>query len=224
MLIGIAVAVVALTLAVVTALLSLLELARSRERLVRSVGELDRSLAGVSETLRRALDASTAEPREPTAELGLVLDLDELLAHVAWEAARCAESDAAAVRVEGPADEPVLGAFGSDRAVTLLESASRAAGDRPFRSLTVDWTFPPLLETREDVFRSALLVPVLEGGRETGAIAAYSRRAQAFRPEHAHALEALAAEAADAIAAARRFAAVATRTAAARRASSRASS
>jgi len=218
MLIG--VAVTALALAVVFALLSWLALERSRDRIVRAAVELDASLAVVSDTLRRALDASLAERRAGTAELGLVLDLDELLALLAREAARRAETDAAAVRVEGPADEPALGVFGPDRVGRLLESASRAAGERPFRALTVDWTFPPLLESKEDVFRSALLVPVLEGGRETGAIGAYSRRPQAFRPEHAHALEALAAETADAIATARRFAAVSGRTATTRRASS----
>lgn len=220
MLIAVAVAVTGLALAVVSALLSRRALARSRARFARSVGELDRSLAAVSESLGRALEAAGAEHRAASAELGLVLDLDELLALLAREAAGRAGTDAAAVRVEGPANEPAVGVFGSDRAEALLESASRAAGERPFRSLTVDWTFPPLLETREDVFRSALLVPVLEGGRETGAIAAYSRRALAFRPEHAHALEALAADAADAIATARRFAAVSARAAAARRSAS----
>jgi GAF domain-containing protein len=216
----IAFAVAALALAFVSALVSWLALARSKQRIARAVVELDRSFAVVGESLRRALDAALAERRAAPAELGLVLDLDELLALLAQEAARRAETDAAAVRVEGPADEPAVGVFGPARVGRLLESASRAAGDRPFRALTVDWTYPPLLETKEDVFRSALLVPVLEAGRETGAIGAYSRRAQAFRPEHAQALEALAAETADAIATARRFAAVSGRTSAGRRASS----
>src|SRR5438093_998463 len=75
-------------------------------------------------------------------------------------------------------------------------------------SLTVNWTFPPALESEPDAFRSALVVPVVENGRETGAIAGYAREPAAFLPEHARALEILALEAAEGISTARRFTAM----------------
>jgi len=59
-------------------------------------------------------------------------------------------------------------------------------------------------------------VPVVEAGVETGAIAGYARKPAAFRPEHARALETLAAEAADGISTARRFTALRLRSAPAR--------
>jgi len=189
---------------------------RSRRRLERVVRQLDRCLGEINDSLAGALENSRRIGPARAAELGLTLDLDELLSKIAREAANRTGAEAAAVRVRGPSDEPAVGAFGSDQVAYLLESTFHASGGRPFRAITINWIFPPVLETDEDVFRSALVVPVVEAGVETGAIAGYARKPAAFRPEHARALETLAAEAADGISTARRFTALRLRSAPAR--------
>ena len=205
----------ALTVAVGAVLLSWRSQVLRSRRLEQAVHQLDAYLAGVTESLRRALETSQSVRRASTPEFALVLDLDESLARVAREAAARSGASAAAVRVHGAVDAPAVATYGSGQAARFLESASRATGDRPFRALTFNWILPPALEADEDVYRSALVVPVLERGLETGAIAAYSREPMAFRPEHVHALEALAAEAAEGIAIARRFTALGRRVASA---------
>jgi GAF domain-containing protein len=87
----------------------------------------------------------------------------------------------------------------------LLETTLRSAEGRPFRAVTINWTFSPEVEPEIEPFRSALVVPLVEDGVETGAIAGYATEPAAFRPEHARALEALAEEAAESVATARRF-------------------
>jgi len=80
---------------------------------------------------------------------------------------------------------------------------------RPFRALAMNWTYGPALEGEaETAFRSALVVPIVEDGLESGALAVYARAAGAFLPEHVQALGALADEAATGIVNARRFAEV----------------
>jgi len=74
----------------------------------------------------------------------------------------------------------------------------------------VVWRFVPetrpesIPETVREVL-SGLVVPIMEDGQETGALATYARGTAAFGPEHARALQALAEGAAHGIANARRF-------------------
>jgi hypothetical protein len=181
---------------------------RTRRRLSGLVGELDRGLGAIAETLAQALERSRAGRTGSSPQLGLVLDLDELLLRVAEEAAARTHAEAAAVRVRGAGDEQAVGTYGSDEVAGLLDTTPRPPDRRQFRALTINWTFPPSLDAEPNAFRSALVVPVFEDGFETGAIAGYAREPSAFRPEHARALETLAAEAADGIATARRFTAM----------------
>jgi GAF domain-containing protein len=180
---------------------------RSRRRLARVVGELDASLGAIGRTLEAALQRIEHRPERGRHELALTIDLDEMLVQLAREAAARTGAEAAAVRVRGPADEPTIGSFGTREAAALLETTLRSAAGRPFRAVTINWTFPPEVEPEIEPFRSALVVPLVEDGVETGAIAGYATEPAAFRPEHARALEALAAEAAESVATARRFAA-----------------
>jgi hypothetical protein len=186
---------------------------RSRRRLAGLVGELDRGLGAISETLAQALQRSRAARAGSSMQLGLVLDLDELLLRLAEEVAARTNAEAAAVRVRGAGDDEAVGTYGPDEVAELLDATPRPPDRRQFRALTINWTFPPALDTEPNAFRSALVVPVIEDGLETGAIAGYAREPSAFRPEHARALETLAAEAADGIATARRFTAMRRRSA-----------
>jgi hypothetical protein len=180
---------------------------RSRLQLARVVRELDASLGTIARTLEGTLQRLEQGPEQGRRELGLTLDLDEMLMQLAREAVARTGAEAAAVRVRGPADEPAVASFGTREAAALLETTLRSAEGRPFRAVTINWTFPPEVEPEIEPFRSALVVPLVEDGVETGAIAGYATAAAAFRPEHARALEALAAEAAESVATARRFAA-----------------
>lgn len=187
-----------------------LEARRSIESAVRQV---DESLARIGEALEQALQhAETPAPH--TASLGLMLDLDELLLGVAREAAARTGARAAAVRVRGLGDDPAVACFGAEDVAPLLETTVRSPQGRPFRALTVNWTFSPPVEADTRAFRSALVVPLVEDGIETGVIAGYATQSAAFGPEQARALEALAAEAAEGIGRARRFAAMKRRPAA----------
>lgn len=209
----VAVAAGAVTFAAV--LLARLDRLRARRRLEAVITELDTSLGAVARTLEAALER--AEANGGHGGLGLTLDLDEMLMRLAREVAARTGAEAAAVRVRGPTDEPAVAAFGTDEAVALLETTLRSAEGRPFRAVTINWTFPPEVEPEIEPFRSALVVPLVEDGVETGAIVGYATEPSAFRPEHARALEDLAAEAAESVATARRFAAFRRRGASERR-------
>jgi diguanylate cyclase (GGDEF)-like protein len=76
---------------------------------------------------------------------------------------------------------------------------------RPFRALTIDWAYGAL-ENEAEAYKSALVVPIDEGGTTTGAIAAYAKASHAFRSDQARALQTLAEEVAPGITNARRFA------------------
>lgn len=180
---------------------------RARRDLAARVEELDVSLQAISRTLAAALERTGAKAPRGREELGLTLDLDEMLTRLAREAAARTGAEAAAVRVRGPSDEPAVASFGTDVALQLLETTPRSTEGRPFRAVTINWMFAPEAKPEIEPFRSALVVPLVEDGVETGAIAGYATQSSAFRPEHARALEALAAEAAAGVATARRFAA-----------------
>ncbi len=179
---------------------------RSQRRIEAALRELDEHLRALSHDLQAVAARSREARASGTGELGLILNFDDLLERLAALAAHAAAGEAAAVRVRGPGDTLVAAAFGAQDAGTLLEAAFSPPGRRPFRVLTVNWTFPAAVESEAETLRSALMVPIVEAGVETGTLAVFARTAAPFRSEHARALEALAEEAAPAIASARRFA------------------
>jgi diguanylate cyclase (GGDEF)-like protein len=178
--------------------------ARSQRRFESVVHQLDRHMEAISLNLERAVERSE-ETRRGVDELGLTLDLGELLRRLAEEAARRTGAQAATIRVRGPAGLPVIASFGTGDGAELLEAALGPPDGRPFRALTLNWTYPPSLEGADAAFRSALVVPVLEDGVETGALATYAHGTAAFGPEHARSLEMLATDASPGIVNARRF-------------------
>jgi diguanylate cyclase (GGDEF)-like protein len=180
--------------------------ARSQRRFQDVVSQLDRHMEAISVNLERAVERSEDTRRRGPGELGLTLDLGELLRRLVEEAAARTGAQAATVRVSGPADMPAIASFGTGNGATLLEAALGPPDGRPFRALTLNWAYPPTLEGGDVAFRSGLVVPIIEDGLETGALATYARGTAAFGPEHARALQALADDAALGIGHARRFA------------------
>jgi diguanylate cyclase (GGDEF)-like protein len=179
---------------------------RSQRRFSAVVSRLDQHMEAISFNLERAVERSEDRRRHGLSEFGLTLDLGELLRRVVEEAARRTSAQAATVRVTGPGGLPAVASFGTGDGATLLESVLGPPDGRPFRALTLSWSYPPSIEGEDSAFRSALVVPIVEDGVESGALVAYARGTAAFGPEHARALEALAEDAAPGIANARRFA------------------
>lgn len=207
---GIDTAVVAAVAAAAVVLAAVLAVrwsqARSQRRFDAVVSQLDRHMAAISLNLERAVERSGDTRRYGTGELVLTLDLGDLLQRLVEEAARRTGAQAAIVRVLGAGGMPAVASFGTGDGGSLLESTLTPPDGRPFRALTLSWSYSPSPNGEDVAFRSGVVVPITEDGVETGALAAYARGAAAFGPEHARALQALAEEAAPGIVNARRFA------------------
>jgi GAF domain-containing protein len=179
---------------------------RFERRLEAAARELDELMRAISERLAWTMERLLEIRNESGAGFGSSLNLDDVLHGLATEAAARTHAQASAVRITGPEETITVASHGGGSVSPLLETTLRPPDHRPFRALTVNWTFPAALDGEPESFRSALIVPIVEDGRETGALAAYARAPAAFRPEHARALEALVTEAVVAIGSARRFA------------------
>jgi diguanylate cyclase (GGDEF)-like protein len=105
----------------------------------------------------------------------------------------------------------VVASYGTSDGAALLETALGPPDARPFRALTINWTYGPAAEDQEGAFSSALVVPVVEEGVATGALVAYAGATGSFDSQHLGALRALADRAAPGITTARRFAALGQR-------------
>jgi diguanylate cyclase (GGDEF)-like protein len=203
-----AIAAAAAALVLVTALVAARwASSRADRRFDTVIRQLDRHMDAISQNLQHAVERSQDVLGKGIGELSLSLDLRELLERVAALASERTGAETAVVRVHGPAGAPVTVAHGSAEEIELLEGALAPPDDRPYRALQLSWSYEPAVDPEEvGAYRSALVVPVLEAGRRAGALAAYRRSRGGFTPEHTRALEALAEEAAPAIANARRFA------------------
>jgi diguanylate cyclase (GGDEF)-like protein len=177
--------------------------ARSERRFATVLEQLDLHMHAISRSLEAVVERSE-EAR--VGEVGLTLDLRELLERLAAEAVARTGAQAAAVRVRGPGDEPAVAAVGVEDSVVLLEASLGPPRSPPFRAVTLSWSYAPALEEEAGVFRSAVVVPVVEDGEETGVLGVFATAAGALRPDHARMLEALVEDAAPGLRNARRFA------------------
>ena len=178
---------------------------RSQRRFETVASQIDQHMHAISINLERAVERSEETRRHGVSDLGLTLDLGELLRRLVEEAVRRTGAQAATVRIDGPAGLPTAASFGTGDGAELLEATLTPPDGRPFRAVTLNWVYPPSLDGEDVPFRSALVVPIVEAGVETGALATYARGSAAFSPEHARALETLAEDAAQGITNARRF-------------------
>jgi diguanylate cyclase (GGDEF)-like protein len=180
---------------------------RARRRLDPTLARIDEHVHAISATLEHvALLAASRAPAAPRREeLELILDFDGLLEQLVAQASALTGAQAVAVRVAGPGGAPVVASFGTNDGAALLETALGPPDARPFRALTINWTYGPAAEDDAEAYSSALVVPVVEDGVTTGALVAYAGPSGSFESEHLQALRALADEAAAGIANARRF-------------------
>ena len=177
----------------------------SDQRFETVLRQLDEHMGAISESLQHAAERSVEARDRGVGELELTLDLRELLERTVEEARSRTGADVATLRVQGPNDTPVTASSGSPEMSSLLETTLGPPDARPFRALTIDWAYGAL-ENEAEAYKSALVVPIDEGGTTTGAIAAYAKASHAFRSDQARALQTLAEEVAPGITNARRFA------------------
>lgn len=201
-----AIAVSAALLALAVALI----VARSRrahadKRFQTVLEGLDRHMEAISTSLQRVVDRSADARAKSVDELELTIDFVELLRRIAAEASARTHADAAAVHVLGPNGAPAAATFGAENRAELFEAPlAHSAG--AFRAMTINWTYGQGVAGDAGGLSSALVVPILEEGVQSGTLAAYVPEHGAFGADHVRALEQLAVEAAPAIASARRFA------------------
>jgi len=179
--------------------------ARSTRRLEPVQARVDEHVAAIGETLDRVAARLAQAATGDRGDLEFELDLDALLDQVVARAAASTGAQAVAIRVQGPGGDPVVASFGATDGVGLLENALGPPDERPFRALTINWTYGPGSEDAGDRYSSALVVPVVESGTTTGALVAYAGPSGAFESKHLRALRELVDEAAPRIAGARRF-------------------
>jgi diguanylate cyclase (GGDEF)-like protein len=203
---ALAAAAAALVGVIVTVLVTRLARVRARRRDEPVRRRIDEHLAAIAETVERvaALAASTSERRSPQLELDL--DLESFLEQLVAQASAVTGAQAVVVRVTGPTGAPVVASYGTGDGAALLETALGPPDARPFRALTINWTYGPAAENEENAYSSALVVPVVEEGVTTGALVAYAGPTSSFESEHLSALRTLVDDASSGIASARRFA------------------
>lgn len=207
---AISVTVVAIA-AVVAVLVGRWSRSRSDRRFESVLLRLDEHMSAISGNLQHAVERSVEARDNGIGDLELTLDLDRLLALTVEEAVRRTGADAAAMRVRGPNDTPLGASYGGTRSSALLEATLGPPDARPFRALTIDWTYGPL-EGDAETYKSALVVPVVEAGASTGAVAAFAKAPHAFQSEQTRRLQTLIDEVTPGIANARRFARAEQRT------------
>jgi GGDEF domain-containing protein len=189
-----------------SALVSRRSAARAGRRIDQAREALDEQLQALSADLQRIVERARRAKDTGAGELALILDLDDLLGRLCERTATVTGGRAAAVRVRGPDDSLVTGSFGVDDAGSLLEASVPPPGRRSYRALSVSWAIPTAGEYEREAFGSALVVPIVEDGVESGTLVAFADETSAFRAEATRVLEELAQKAAPAIANARRFA------------------
>jgi len=179
--------------------------ARARRRFEFVLEQLDDHLGAIADTLRRVVERSADARARGVDDLELIVDFEALLRRIAAEAAARTAAEAAVIQVQGPGGVTATARFGGEGKTEPLEAPlAHAAG--PFRAVTVNWTYRPGFDRATDAYATALVVPLVEGGVETGKLAVYAPEAHVFEAEHIRELESLAEDAVSAIADARRFA------------------
>lgn len=180
--------------------------ARSERRFDAVLRRVDDHMGAISASLGRAIDDALELRQERRRALPPTLRLDELLEALAAEAAAKSGAQSVTARIDGPEGRPVVASFGPDAVGQLLDATLGPPDARPFRAARIDWTYGPAQEAGADLYRSALVVPIVEDGETTGAVAAFAVAAGAFRHDHVRAVQELIEDAAPGITAARRFA------------------
>lgn len=168
---------------------------RRDHRLHAVLGRIGDNMDVLSQSLLAVVE-SAEEARAPGVELGLTLDLGEVLQETVRTAARLVGADGAGISVVRERGEPAAAVYGLG--VARADQPGVEPPDQAtWRSAIVQWA--PAPGSAEDAIRSALAVPLYHDGGRLGTLTVYARSARSFTEEHSAALNALAAEAVPAI-------------------------
>jgi diguanylate cyclase (GGDEF)-like protein len=170
--------------------------AGSDRRLNTALGRIGDSMDSLSASLLAVVEGAEAS-RSAGLDIGLSLDLGDVLQETARAATALAGADGAGISVARERGEPATATFGIGVGAPPqdgLEPPDASA----WSAVSVQW-LPDAL-AGDGTIRSALAVPVHHDGGRLGTLSVYSRAARAFTQEQAASLAALAAEAAPAIA------------------------
>jgi len=200
----IAVALAAVLVLAAVAVVSLRARVRTEDRLQATLGEIGHSMERLSDGLLAVVERAESGRTRDGAELAPTLDLDEVLRQTASAACALQHADASAVRVTLEDGDEMTSTYGLRAGAPGFEGALDPPDQRPWRAVALSWLHDGA-EGGDEPVRSGLAVPVEHGGDRLGTLAVFSHAANAFGDGEARALEALAAEAAPAIANARRF-------------------
>lgn len=168
---------------------------RSDRRLHMTLGRIGDSMEALSQSLLAVVEGAEAG-RTPGVDLGLSLDLGDVLQETARAAAVLVGADGAGVVVSRERGEPATATFGigvAEPSQAGLEPPDASA----WSAVTVQWLPDPV--DGDGTVRSALAVPLVHAGARIGTLAVYSRAARGFTQDQAAALASLAAEAVPAI-------------------------
>lgn len=183
---------------------------RSGRRLDAILLRIDDHLEAMSASFARAVDSVEESRRQRPASV-LTLDFDELVEALVAEAGALTGAAAVALRIEGPGGRPVVASIGSGVEKESLDRAFGPPDGHPFDTAVIDWAYSARGEPEGTRFHSALVTSVEAATEIPGILAAYAIERDAFRPEHAAAVQRLLRDSAVGLSNARRFAEVEAR-------------
>jgi diguanylate cyclase (GGDEF)-like protein len=169
--------------------------ASADRRLDAALGRIGDSMDTLSQSLLAVVEGAEGA-RTPGADLGLSLDLGDVLQETARSASVLLAADGAGVSVwreHGDAASATFGIGVAEAPDAGLEPPDASA----WGAATVQWQPGPA--TGVDTVRSALAIPLRSDAARLGTLAVYSRAPRVFTQEDAERLAALGAEAVPAI-------------------------
>ncbi len=169
--------------------------AHSDRRLNATLGRIGDSMEVLSQGLLAVVEGAEAG-RTPGVDLGLSLDLGDVLQETARAAAALVGADGAGVTVSRERGEPATATFGIGVAAPT-QSGLEPPDASAWNAVTVQWLPDP--SESDGTVRSGLAVPLLHDSVRLGTLSVYSRSARAFTQEQAAQLTTLGAEAVPAI-------------------------
>ena len=186
-------------------LLAAVARARSSARRLAVLSGVAHDLGAVSHRLAAGMDELEARRAAGSLDDSPALTLADVLERIAADAAETTGAEAVALRVDGPADQPVTALFGPGVDEAVLDATLAATGPGSFRAATIRWSYDPG-DAAGHGYCAATVAPVVEDGQVTGALVTYARAEESFGPEVERALRVLVDRATPLVSQARRLA------------------
>jgi diguanylate cyclase (GGDEF)-like protein len=200
-------------LVVISAIMAVAMVRRSSRRADERVADLIRSLNVRIDELAQELAGARAEAEEELrrsrvlGDLGVSIDLDEVLERILDIAASWEGADAALVWLDDERGQPFVATLGLSQEEAERQALAGPPDGRRARAIGLTYRYDESESPSNGLIRSGLAVPLPrpDAEEDAGYLAVFSRSKPAFGDESVDDLERLAAKAAPAIENARRF-------------------